>query len=172
MARTASTYGVCVVLIVPSGLNERRHQNRLRADRARLVHVSRHVHAKGRLWIRFALDPFSGLIVVAELNQVVLALGRQCLRPQSFVDKALRAAAVGRDVDDFHAVGRQPPQARPPPGLFRHGRISDEHDAHGRLRMNLPDAESCDPDTAHDSQHHTRYRRCAIHQGLHGRAVT
>src|SRR5215218_6088597 len=119
--------GVNLVVLAEAAARQGRYQYRLRARCARLVHVARDVRGVGRVGVCLALRPLAGHVVVAELNQNVVAFERKGLLPPAFGGVGLRAAAVLRHVDDFRIGRDEALEARPPAVGLAHGRVADEH---------------------------------------------
>lgn len=68
---------------------ERSHEDGLGADGANLVHVAGHIGGVGRGGVSLAVGAFAGLVVVAELNQVVIASQGERGGPEVFIAIAL-----------------------------------------------------------------------------------
>src|SRR5215213_673743 len=118
---------VNLIVLAEAAARQGRYQNGLRARGARLVHVARDVRGVGRAGVCLALRPLARHVVVAELNQYVVAFERQSLLPPALGGVGLRAAPVLRHVDDFDFGRDEALEARPPTVRLAHGRVADEH---------------------------------------------
>src|SRR2546423_9608599 len=87
------------MFLVPLTAGERCYQNWLCADGSRFFNVTDHVadecwHVSRATWL-------AGLVVVTKLNQIIITLQRERIRPAAFAPETFGAPSALRRVDAF-----------------------------------------------------------------------
>ena len=104
------------MFLVPLPARERRHQNRLGANGPRVVRVLGNVGDKRR-HVGFAAG-MPRLIVMAELDEIVIAVERERVRPAAFAHETHGTAPAARGIDQLDLVGVEKLlEAKPQPEL-------------------------------------------------------
>src|SRR5580658_10853376 len=99
---------------------QRCHQDRNAANTAYVADEALQVRGEGGLGIR--VDRRSRfLVVVPELDEVVLAMLCKSLRPKAFIDVALCASTVAREINAGDIRCQRRAEARPPATFFSNG---------------------------------------------------
>ena len=113
------------------------HEHRLAADGAHLVHIAGQVGGISGGRIGLAVGPLARLVVMAELDQVIIALERQRRRPVSLVAKALRTGArSGAVLADVAPSVTNRREAVTPSALVVDGGVAHhQHDVRPRGRI-------------------------------------